>query len=264
MTTSLRDALASNSAPDGTTAKIYRVYADGTVDLNLGGGRIFGPVNVLSTYTPTTGALVSVMTYPNGQKIVLGATRTANATTQRETVAAAFPFNVRPGTSSVANPYVIPAAASGSWRSADGWAFLGGTVAQGAYSTAYGYYKGLWFYGDSAFDALAGRTVDRIAVTVARESAGGVSGAQLHTVALHAHGTRPGGEPTFVTGGLDTAPLAWGAAGEFDMFADWGQSLVDRRAHGVGLLRLASGNGNYSLCQPAGVSNSGQLRIWWS
>jgi len=264
MTTSLRDALASNSAPDGTTAKIYRVYADGTVDLNLGGGRIFGPVNVLDTYTPTTGALVSIMTYPNGQKIVLGSLRTANATTQRETVALAFPFNVLPGTSSVANPYVVPAAASGSWRSADGWAYLGGTVAQGAYSTAYGYYKGCWFYGDGAFDALAGRTVTRVALTVERESAGGVAGAQMHTAALHAHGTQPGGEPTFVSEGRDIGSLAWGAAAEFDLATVWGQALVDGAAHGVGLLRMASGNGNYSLCQPAGVSSSGQLRIWWS
>ena len=264
MTTSLRDALTSNSAPDGTTAKVYRVWADGTVDLDLGGGRIFGPVNVLDTYTPRTGALVSIMTYPNGQKIVLGATRTANATTQREVVAVAFPFNVLPGTSSVANPYVVAAASSGSWRSADGWAFLGGTVAQGAYSTAYGYYKGCWFYGDTAFAALAGRTVTRAALTVARQSAGGVAGAQLHSVALHAHGTRPGGEPTFVSPAFDTAPLAWGAAGEYDLPVDWGQSLVNGGAKGVGLLRLASGNGNYSLCQPAGVSSSGQLRIWWA
>jgi hypothetical protein len=265
MTTSLRDALASAPEPDGTTAKIYRVYADGTVDLNLGGGRIFGPVHVVDTYTPHTGQLVATLTYPNGQKFVLGAVRTANATTQRETVACAFPFNVLPGTSSVANPYVIPAGASGSWRSADGWAWLSdGTVAQGANSTAYGYYRGCWFYGDAAFDALAGRTVTRIALTVARKSAGGVAGAQLHTVALHAHGTRPGGEPTFVTGGFDTAPLAWGASGEFDLPVDRGQSLVNRTARGVGLLRMASGNGNYSLCQPAGVSDSGRLRIWWA
>jgi len=264
MTTSLRDALASNSTPDGTTAKIHRVYADGTVDLDLGGGRIFGPVNVLSTYTPTTGALVSIMTYPNGQKIVLGALRTANATTQRETVGLAFPFNVLPGTGSAANPLVIPAASSGSWRSADGWAYLGVTVAQGAYSTAYGYYRGCWFYGDGAFAALAGRTVTRAALTIARESAGGVSGAQLHSVALHAHGTEPGGEPTFVSDAFDFAPLGWGAAGEFDLPGGYGQALVNGAAHGVGLLRMASGNGNYSLCQPAGVSDSGRLRIWWS
>ena len=266
MTTSLRDALASTPEPDGTTAKIYRLYTDGTVDLDLGGGRIFGPVNVLSTYTPTTGALVSIMTYPNGQKIVLGLTRTANATTQRETVGLAFPYNVLPGTGGVANPYVVPAASSGSYRSADGWAFLSdGTVAQGAYSTAYGYYKGCWFHGDSAFAALAGRTVTRIALTVARKNpGGGVSGAQMHTAALHAHGTRPAGEPTFVTGGSDIGSLAWGAAAEFDLPVWWGQALVNGTAHGVGLLRLASGNGNYSLCQPAGVSSSGQIRIWWA
>jgi len=264
MTTSLRDALASTPAPDGTTAKIHRVYADGTVDLNLGGGRIFGPVHVLDTYTPHTGALVAVMTYPNGQKLVLGTLRTANATTQRETVSLAFPFNVLPGASGVANPLVIPAVASGSWRSADGWAFLGGTVAQGAYSTAYGFYRGCWFYGDSAFAALAGRTVTEIRLTVARESAGGVSGAQEHTAALHAHGGQPDGEPTFVTDALDIGSLAWGAAAEFNLPAWWGQKLVEGSAHGVGLLRMASGNGNYSLCQPAGVSDSGQLRIWWS
>jgi len=265
MTTTLRDALASTPEPDGTTAKIYRVYADGTVDLNLGGGRIFGPVNVLSTYTPTTGALVSIMTYPNGQKIVLGTTRTANATTQRETVAVAFPYNVLPGTSSVANPLVVGAAASGSYRSADGWAWLSdGTVAQGANSTAYGFYKGCWFYGDSAFAALAGRTVTRVALTVARKSAGGVAGAQVHTAALHAHGGQPAGEPTFLVAAQDIGSLAWGAAAEFDLPVWWGQGLVDGTARGVGLLRLASGNGNYSLCQPAGVSSSGQLRIWWS
>jgi len=266
MTTTLRDALASAPEPDGTTARIYRLYTNGTVDLDLGGGRIFGPVNVLSTYTPTTGALVSIMTYPNGQKIVLGATRTANATTQREIAAIMFPYNVLPGTGGVANPYVIPAASSGSYRSADGWAWLSdGTVAQGANNAAYGYYKGCWFYGDDAFAALAGRTVTRAMLTVARKSAGGVAGAQVHTAALHANGTRPGGEPTFVTAGMNLGPgLAWGAAGEFDLDVGWGQALVNRTAHGVGLLRMASGNGNYSLCQPAGVFGSGQLRIWWA
>lgn len=264
MMTTLRDAMATPPDPDSTTAKIYRVYANGTVDLDLGGGRIFGPVNVLSTYTPTTGALVLVMTFANGQKVVLGSARTANATTQRETVGVGFPFNVLPG-SGGANPLTIPAAGSGSYRSADGWAFLSdGTVAQGAYSTAYGYYKGCWFHGDTAFDALAGRTVSRIALTVARKSAGGISGAQTIYAALHAHGSRPSGEPTFLTSAVAIGSLAWGAAAEFDLPVDFGQALVNRTAKGVGLLRLASGNGNYSLQQPAGVSNCGRLRIWWS
>jgi hypothetical protein len=256
--------MASALGPDGPTATIYRLYTDGTVDLNLGGGRIFGPVKVMATYTPTTGAQVAVLTYPNGQKIVLGEFRTANATTQRETVGITFPFNVLPSAGGT-NPLVVAAASSGSYRNADGWAYLSdGTVAQGAYSTAYGYYKGCWFYGDTAFAALAGRTVTRIAMTVVRKSAGGISGAQVITAAIHAHGTRPSGEPTFLSGGVNIGSLAWGASAEFDLPVAWGQSLVNGTARGVGLLRLASGNGNYSLQQPAGVSSCGQLRIWWS
>lgn len=265
MTTSLRDALSGRPAPDGTTAKIYRLHTDGTLDLDFGGGRIVGPVVMLDTFTPTTGRLVSVMQYPNGQYIVLGVARTANASTQRETLALAFPFNVLPGTGAP-NPLTIPAASSGSYRSADGWAWLSdGTVAQGANSTAYGYYKGCWFYGDNAFAALAGRTVTHIAMTVARKNpGGGVSGAQVITAALHAHGTRPAGEPTFINAGFNIGSLAWGASAEFDLPVDWGQALVNGTAKGVGLLRLASGNGNYSLQQPAGVSSCGHLRIWCS
>lgn len=266
MTTAMRDAFAPASSPKVPSARIHRVLADGHVDLDFGGGRIIDAVSVLAPYVPATGRIVSVLTYPDGQMLVLGETRTANATTQRETVALAFPFNVLPG--AAANPLVVPTTATGGWRSTDGWGSAGSrpipldAPAQGRLDTARDFYRGAWFYGVGAFAAAAGR---KSGAPTFHWSSGSSGYPVTVYLALHAHETRPDGGLTWVTGAMAFGPFALSSSGDVTLPAEWGQMLLDGRAKGVGMLYLSTGTGAYAVQKGRSADvNSGRLSIPWT
>lgn len=267
MTTPTFNVPSPDLGGDLSTARVVRVYIDGTVDVDLGAGRI-AHAPVLDPYEPRSGRPVRVL-HTGGAWLVLGEARTANAATQTVRTRTRIPYNVKPSTAAVANPLVALTTDTGSWRSADGWSAgylpTSDAVAQGAWSSSeLGFYRGCYFYG-SAFDALAGRRSGTPTIRLSRAGAGGSSGATSQWLALHAHKTRPDGEPVFVTGAINVGSLTWGTNGDFNLPQEWGQMLLDGRAGGVGHLLSAIGSGSYSICNGRGTyAASGRLTIPWS
>lgn len=271
MSTDLRNALTPPPSSNGTSAKVYRVNADGTVDIDVGGGGIISSVQVLGTYTPSSGRVVQTLLLPNGQRFVLGEARTSNATTVTHRTDITVPWNVLPGAPG-SNPLVVPCTATGAWRSDDGWGTVGsrpagwdlGAPAQGRFSTSKDFYRGIYCYGPGAFSALAGRVSGVPTLRLDRESSGGVSGAQALYVALHPHETIPAGQPGAIGSAVNVGSLAWGASGTFSLPQSFGQALIDGTAKGIMLLLLATGNGSYSVMKSkAAVSLTGTLSIPW-
>jgi hypothetical protein len=229
---------------------------------------------VLAWYTPQTGDPVQVMRRDNASWLVLGTTRTSNPTTVAVGRSWGFPYNITPatpppvGSGGPANPYVVAAGATHSWRDSEGWSVtIGDTVGQGAFSTQYGYYRGCYFYGDTAFAALAGRTCTRLRIKIVRTGAGGLTGGTQQIIAPHAHGSQPANPPYFIPsfGTVNAGSVAWSSSGTFDLPVSWGQALIDGTARGLGHLLLAAGNGNYSLnAGKSADSTTGQLTIDWA
>lgn len=241
------------------TAVVSSVQADGTVTVDLGGGRLVAGCLVAAWWTPSSGTPVQVAR--RGQDapwMVLGPTRTSNPTTVDIAVDLAFPFNVTPGTPTAANPLVMPAINAGSWRSGS-WI---DDPRQGAYTTAYGYYYGAYFYG-AALDAVRGRSCTALTIRLSRFTSGGDGGPVPMWLALHAHPTRPGGQPYFVSEPLNVGGLAWGSVNDFPLPLAWGQALIEGRAHGIG--HLYQGTANYAIMRSlAQDSTSGRLTLGWA
>lgn len=267
--TTLREALSTTGlTPDDTTATITGVNTTaGTVDLDLGGGQLMPGVRVLSAAfpsAPSIGQLVAVMRYPSGQRIVLGpVAATLAAPSFRSELA--IPWTVLPATAGgTANPLVVSAVSSRSWRPLDGWSRP--DIYQGAYSAGNTYWEGLAFHGAGAFSALTGRTCQRFRVRLARINEGGNSSWTRLWVAMHAHATQPTDRPLWVTSATSTEPdgsviqLERNTSDVFDLPPAWGQMLINGTAAGVGLLRLAAGNGEYSI-SPAVATDPAMMQI---
>lgn len=258
----LRDAL---TAPDSdllvSAAVVTAIYADGTADIDLGGGRRVKACPVLASYTPATGDNVQALRRDSSSWLVLGATRLSNATTVSVGNSLSFPYNVNPAPVSVANPFVVSATRTASWRNNEGWYLT--EPRQGSYSTTYGYHRGLYFYGANAFAPLAGTTVTRVRIHLARQSSGGSGGGVPNYLAPHVHATQPSGEPIFTTSSAtNVGSLAWGASGDFDLPVAYGQALVNGTAKGIGHLYL--GTTYYSILQSLAADASvGRLTIYW-
>ena len=261
-------------SPDTTgnlaTAKIVRVYADGTADVDLGSGRI-AHAPVLDPYQPRSGRPVQVL-HTGDSWLVLGEARTSNPMTMTVTARTRIPYNVTPGTSGVANPFVVAPTASGAWRSTDGWGSVGSrpipldAPAQ-ARSGTLDYYRGVWTYGAGAFAPLAGRTSGVPVLHVSRPSSSGASGATELIVVLTSDETIPADAPYLRPdlGSVRAPGPVWGGTADISLTAAMGQALLDGRAKGVALLRLESGNGAYVVLN--GISadpTCGRLTIPWS
>ena len=261
-------------SPDTTgnlaTAKIVRVYADGTADVDLGSGRI-AHAPVLEPYQPRSGRPVQVL-HTGDSWLILGEARTSNPTTMTVTARTRIPYNVTPGTSGVSNPFVVAPTASGAWRSTDGWGSVGSrpipldAPAQ-ARSGTLDYYRGVWTYGAGAFAPLAGRTSGVPVLHVSRPSSSGASGATELIVVLTSDETIPADAPYLRPdlGSVRAPGPIWGGTADISLTAAMGQALLDGRAKGVALLRLESGNGAYVVLN--GISadpTCGRLTIPWS
>ncbi len=257
----LRD-LQDGQPKDGpAVAKIVGISADGSVSVDLGGGQQV-PALVIDTYTPVMGDLVAVSELTPTSWWVLGRRRTSNATTQTLAASWPLPYSVAPSVAAVANPLIVTMAESRSWRSLDGWSR--DDVYQGAFSSSLGYWYGCWFPGVGQYAALQGRACTSLSVRVPRKSEGGSSGPTPVWLALHPHATRPSGQPLFPWGAINAGSLAWGATGELALPTSWGDKLLSGEASGLGLLLLASGNGNYSLVKSLALDSlSGRVTLGW-
>lgn len=254
-----------------TSAVVATVNADGTVVVDVGGGRSFPATVLATTWTPTTGAPVEVVRRDHASFLVLGPVRTANPTTTGLTTSWSVPYNVFPappgGAGSTSGTLTVNMAGTGSWRDADGWSQ--NAPYQGAYSPTRGYYRGCYFPGSTAFDALDGRTCTSLTIHLARHNgagAGGVGSGGLvpQLLALHAHPVQPGSPPTFTTAATTVGSLSDAApTGTFTLPLAWGQALIDGTAGGIGHLSLSSGY--YSRCQSLAEDPlSGQLVLGWA
>lgn len=267
--TTIRDATTADPVVDDAFGVVVRVRTNGTVDVDLGGGQVVESVPVMeSSWAPASGATVALLRHPSGRRVVLGPTRTANAATVSQASVLRFPFNVTASTTSVANPLVVAAVSSGSWRSSDGWA--GGympttdAVAQGSYSSSSPYYRGCWFYG-SVWAGLAGRRCTSLTIRVPRLGAGGASAATQQVIGPHVHSTRPSGEPLFPWGAVNVGSLAWGQVGELALPTSWGDLLISGQAAGFGHLLMAYGSGNQSYAAGVGADPlSGRVTLGWA
>lgn len=247
-------------------ATVTQIYANGLVDVDFGGGRKATSCLVRDTYIPATGQQVTVRRFNAALWIVEGGVRTSNPTTVTVGRQWTFPFNITQGAPGVSNPYVVNAAATHSWRNTEGWGVtIGDTVGQGAFTAQYGYYQGCYFYGGSAFSALAGRRCTGITIKLVRTGSGGASGATPQYIGPHPHGSQPADQPLFAWGSRNVGSLSWSSSGTFTLPTEWGQALIDGTVKGFGHLLLASGNGNYSLnAGQSADSTTGQVSLSWA
>lgn len=257
----LRDALAQKDSPEHVqSATIYSIDPAGTVGIDFGGGQIVDRAYVLSSYDPVIGAAVEVLQRTKSTWLVLGEIRGSNSTTLGFTRSWAFPYNVTPANPSVADPFVVNANAVRSWRVTDPW--TKNEAYQGAYTTTWGYYRGLYFYGNGAFSPIAGATCTGITIRLHRTGSGGNGGAEPCWIAPHVHESVPTGSPYFAESAVNVGSLAWNGVGTFALPTSWGQGLIDGTYKGFGHLYL--GTSDYAIFHAYGTDSlTGQLSIGW-
>ncbi len=262
----LAKALASDPLGGVMPGRIKQIYTNGTCDVDLGAGRVISSASIAGWYTPITGDAVLVEKLSDGQWHCRGPVRTFNQTTVAVGRVLTIPWNVRQSAPALANPLVVSVASTHSWRNTEGWAVsIGDTVAQGAYSSTYGYYRGCYFYGGSAFTGLAGRTCTRLRIKLVRTGSGGSAGATQQIIQPHTHPSQPADQPYFADSAFNAGSLGWSSSGVFDLPTSWGQALINGTYFGFGHNLLATGNGNYSLNAGAGAdATTGQITLDWS
>ena len=266
--TILRDALGG---PDGygliVTAEITNVYSDGTVTLDLGDDRTVDSCPVLAPYVPAVGGVVQAMRRDASSFLVLGAIVTSATTTVDVSRSWGIGYKVlaQPTGSAggdTTGSLTKNAIATSSWRNNEGWSKYPSDPLQGAYSSTWGYYRGLYFYGAGAFDSLRGRHCTRARIYVVRDNHGGIAGPERQWLAPHAHATRPSGAPVFTAGAANAGSVAWSSGAYLDLPISMGQALMDGRAKGIGHLYL--GTADYSIGVGVGRNSlSGRIILDW-
>lgn len=254
------DTLATISA-----ATIADIAADGTVSVDLGGGRVVPGCRVLATsYSPTTGDSVEVVRRDANSFLVLGAVRTSAPTTVEVSDSVGLAWTVQPayGEAASSGSKIVNATDTQSYRSSDKWER--DDVYQGAYSSSVslGYFRGCYFYGN-AFGSLVGKRCTRLRIRLSRKGSGGIAGAESIYLAPHAHASRPSGSPIWRASARNVGSLAWGDSGTFDLPVSWGQALIDGTVKGFGHLRDSSSD--YAIFNSlAADSLSGRLTLDWT
>jgi hypothetical protein len=241
VTLDLARALASaDTLATIAAATIVDLSADGTVTVDLGGGRTVPGCRVLATYSPVTGDAVEV----------------SDSVGLAWTISPAYSDAASSGTKTVS------ATNTQSYRSSDKWER--DEVYQGAYSgsTSLGYFRGCYFYGN-AFGSLSGKTCTRLRIRISRKGAGGIAGAEGVYLAPHAHASRPSGSPIWRGAARKVGSLAWGDSDTFDLPTSWGQGLIDGTVKGFGHLRDSSSD--YAIFNSlAADAASGRLTLDWT
>lgn len=260
------------------SAQVESVNTDGTIDISFRAGQVFG-VEVLSSYTPGTGDVVQVARKGSGRYLVLGSVRRSNLGSLHISSSLAMPWTVDPvprvadpddNPTGLADPFIVSATSTGSYRQSDGWNGQSSDVRQSAYSTSYGWYTGCWFYGTKA-QALRDQTVTRLRIHLKRApgSSTGSAGAEPLYVYPHIHTSRPGSAPSLKSsaGGVRApyriAGVAIGDSATFDLPRQWGQALADGVIKGFAIRR--NNRGDYViLYSKSEYTNSGRLTLDWN
>ena len=121
-------------------------------------------------------------------------------------------------------------------------------VRQGQYG--YGMNKGLWFFGDNLYNIIQNaKTIDGIAIKITRQ-AGGVSAAHTHYVLAHTYGTKPSGEPTFISANTFQATFSIPTNSSTTIYLTASQiaALKSSKAKGFGLYTSSTDRNMYSTC----------------
>ena len=121
-------------------------------------------------------------------------------------------------------------------------------VRQGQYG--YGMNKGLWFFGDNLYNIIQNaKTIDGIAIKITRQ-AGGVYAAHTHYVLAHTYGTKPSGEPTFISANTFQATFSIPTNSSTTIYLTASQiaALKSSKAKGFGLYTSSTDKGMYSTC----------------
>lgn len=240
----LRDALPSLSDDALDLATISAVNADGSLGVDFG-GRESNPVPALDTgWTPSVGMTVACARLGTSW-LVLGPTRTSNPATVAASLSLAFPFNVLAASTGATSPLTVSATGTGSWRPSGPGGWMSSDVYQGAYSTKWGFYRGCYFYGSGAFDAMEGTRCTGLTIHLSRKGNGGIAGAESVWLAPHTHPTQPGAKPYFPVAAKRYDGPAWNGTADIALPVEWGQGLIDGKYAGIG--HLYSGTGDYAI-----------------
>lgn len=267
-----RLADAGEGLPIFTAAVVDQVNSDGTVNLRLRGG-IVTNVECLEFYSPATGDVVQAVRKNAAQYLVFGKVRTSAVTTVGVTSALAMPWKIdsvpaaadpvdNPGPN-IANPFIVSAVESRSYRSGTGWEYA--DVYQGGWpgSTQYGYWTGAWFYGSKP-RAAAGVRVTRFRITLRRKSGVGVNyGGHPAVFRRHNRDTRPAGPVGIFSGGYRTGSFANGGTYTVDLPVQWGQQLITGQIRGI-CVNSNSTSDYLAFDGRSAYSSSGTLTINWA
>ena len=121
-------------------------------------------------------------------------------------------------------------------------------VRQGQYG--YGMNKGLWFFGNNLYNIIQNaKSIDSIAIKITRQ-AGGVYAAHTHYVLAHTYGTKPSGEPSFISANTfqATFSIPTNSSTTINLTASQIAALKSSKAKGLGLYTSSTDKGMYSTC----------------
>mgnify|MGYP006385000807 CR=1 FL=1 len=121
-------------------------------------------------------------------------------------------------------------------------------VRQGQYG--YGMNKGLWFFGNNLYSIIQNaKSIDSIAIKITRQ-AGGVYAAHTHYVLAHTYGTKPSGEPSFISANTFQATFSIPTNSSTTIYLTASQiaALKSSKAKGFGLYTSSTDRGMYSTC----------------
>lgn len=131
-----------------------------------------------------------------------------------------------------------------------------GDVYQGNFG--YGNHWGGFFYGDGAFDFLAGKTVDKITMYLHRKSAGGTAGAVQPNLFGHTLTSVPGGAPSDVVAYGRLPGMAWGDTLTVELPVQAGQDLASGTIQGF---NFRTNGDSYGIWYPHSSTADGKLTI---
>lgn len=117
--------------------------------------------------------------------------------------------------------------AAWQWRPGTGWTFE--HPHQGCFNCSWGLYRGLWMFPDGAWNALAGKQITGVRVSIGRIARGHgyTYGGVPVTLWTHPHANKPNGAPQRNAGPFFPGQLSLGERQTFELHPSFGESLRD-------------------------------------
>lgn len=153
-------------------------------------------------------------------------------------------------------PSTIQPTSQGAWRG--GSRDYDQAPTQGAWSSYPYPYTGAWFYDDAVVNAAAGRTIDSVAIRLARTSKShGIYGSVRPLLHLINAGSAGSSTPALnsPSSPLQGPALGLGGSATFTLPSSWRDALVAGQARGIGI--TAGVGDSYLIC----TSSCGQLTL---